>query len=291
MKGTRWQIHNGALVDFWADKVAKIRRVLSEAEVQAVISIPISKIGGEDSIIWTLHASGNYTVKRGYRKAWNDYIASKPDRPSSSTVPAGFFPNRIGSVLGWSVEVKEEIDGGKLEARFLLSKAIFLAWYIWKARNELVFQSACNSRYATVASDEFISAKRVFLLRDCRGHLIDGRRFKISATSAFLAEASVIREACLFAKALNVNSVSVENDNVQLISLSVLELVPPWEVMAIISDIRMLAAELKLSFCWSPHEVNEATHWIASSQAARLGFDWVLFPPPVLYSILCNDAR
>ncbi|KAG5520426.1 hypothetical protein RHGRI_033120 [Rhododendron griersonianum] len=46
----------------------------------------------------------------------------------------------------------------------------------------------------------------------------------------------------------------------ELISLSVSELVPPWEVMAIISDIPMLAAELKLSFCWSPREVNEAAH-------------------------------
>ncbi|KAI8526992.1 hypothetical protein RHMOL_Rhmol12G0042100 [Rhododendron molle] len=87
------------------------------------------------------------------------------------------------------------------------------------------------------------------ILRDNRGHLVDGRRFRISSTSAFLAEASVLREACLFAKALNLSSVCIENDNVQLISLNVSELVPPWEALAIISDIRLLASELRVSFC------------------------------------------
>lgn len=92
------------------------------------------------------------------------------------------------------------------------------------------------------------------ILRDSSGRLIDGRRFQISTNSAFLVEASVIREACLFAKAFDINSTTIENDNAQLISLSVSELVPTWEVMAIISDIRLLAAELigccfPLQFC------------------------------------------
>ncbi|KAG5563336.1 hypothetical protein RHGRI_005922 [Rhododendron griersonianum] len=101
---------------------------------------------------------------------------------------------------------------------------------------------------------------------------------------------SVLREACLFAKALNLSSVCIENDNAQLISLSVSELVPPWEALAIISDIRSLASDLRLSFRWTPREGNEAAHWIASSQASSLGLNWVVSPPAVLFSILCNDA-
>ncbi|KAG5541587.1 hypothetical protein RHGRI_021428 [Rhododendron griersonianum] len=106
------------------------------------------------------------------------------------------------------------------------------------------------------------------ILRDNRGHLVDGRRSRILSTSAFLAE----------------------NDNAQLISLSVSELVPPWEALAIISDIRSLASDLRLSFRWTPREGNEAAHWIASSQASSLGLNWVVSPPAVLFSILCNDA-
>ncbi|KAG5545805.1 hypothetical protein RHGRI_018086 [Rhododendron griersonianum] len=127
------------------------------------------------------------------------------------------------------------------------------------------------------------------ILRDSHGNLIDGRRFRISATSALHAEASVIREACLFAKALNLSSVCIENDNAQLISLSVSELVPPWEVLAILSDIRLLAKDEGLSFRWTPREGNEAAHWVASSQASSLGPNWVVYPPEILYSILCKD--
>ncbi|KAI8544577.1 hypothetical protein RHMOL_Rhmol08G0308000 [Rhododendron molle] len=95
------------------------------------------------------------------------------------------------------------------------------------------------------------------------------------------------KEACLFAKALNLNSVSIENDNAQLIFFELFGIGPSLELMTIISDICMLAAELKLSFCWTG---NEAAHWIASSQAVSLGFKWVLFPPPVLSSLLCSDV-
>ncbi|KAF7121048.1 hypothetical protein RHSIM_Rhsim13G0004500 [Rhododendron simsii] len=301
-------------------RIAKLRQVLSEEEIQAVTNIPISKLGGADAVIWGLHPSGKYTVKRGYHKAWSDYIVSKPERPSTSNVP-------------------EEIDKGNLEPD-IFSKTVFLCWFIWKARNDLVFQSLKQSPVSIVARamgawDEFISATETIssthqsrhsspplpslhwippaagsmkincdaswskdlkrgwggiILRDDRGHLVDGRRFRISASSAFLAEASVLREACLFAKALNLSSVCIENDNVQLISLSVSELVPPWQALAIISDIRLLASELRLSFCWTPREGNEAAHWIASSKASSLGLDWVVSPPAILFSILCNDA-
>ncbi|KAE9462142.1 hypothetical protein C3L33_05934, partial [Rhododendron williamsianum] len=127
------------------------------------------------------------------------------------------------------------------------------------------------------------------ILRNSHGNLIDGRRFRILATSALHAEAFVIREACLFAKALNLSSVCIENDNAQLISLSVSELVLPWEVLAILSDIRLLAKDEGLSFRWTPREGNEAAHWVASSQASSLGPNWMGYPPEILYSILCKD--
>lgn len=56
-------------------------------------------------------------------------------------------------------------------------------------------------------------------------------------------------EACVFAKALNMRKASNENDRANLIvSLSVSELVPPWEVSALITGIRKIGADLELSF-------------------------------------------
>lgn len=54
--------------------------------------------------IWALHDSGNYSVKRGYHKAWNDYIASRPDRPSSSTVPGPSFWNFL-----WNLNIPPKL--------------------------------------------------------------------------------------------------------------------------------------------------------------------------------------
>ncbi|KAG5556475.1 hypothetical protein RHGRI_006921 [Rhododendron griersonianum] len=249
-------------------------------------------------------------------------------RDFSSTID-----NVTPKISGEMNRIKEEIDRGNLEPDYF-PKVIFLCWFIWKARNELIFHSTNQLPHVVVARalgawDEFLSATESStnqlsrspqpstslhwippvagsLKINCdaswskglnRGwggiilSLIDGRRFKISATSAFLAEASVLREACLFAKALNLSSVCIENDNAQLISLSVSELVPPWEVLAIISDIRLLAREEGLSFRWTPREGNEAAHWVASSQASSIGPNWVVYPPEILYSILCKDLR
>ncbi|KAF7150780.1 hypothetical protein RHSIM_Rhsim02G0101300 [Rhododendron simsii] len=83
---------NSLVVDFinptmgeW--RIAKLRQVLSEEEVQAVANISISKLGGAYAIVWGLHSSGKYRVKRAYPKAWTDYIDSKPEHPSTSIVP------------------------------------------------------------------------------------------------------------------------------------------------------------------------------------------------------------
>lgn len=83
---------------------------------------------------------------------------------------------------------------------------------------------------------------------------------------------------------------SIESDCASLISLSVSELVPPWEVSALITDIRKIGADLELSFSWTPREGNAAAHWIASSRASFLGCNWVSIPPAPLLTILCNDA-
>ncbi|KAF7128124.1 hypothetical protein RHSIM_Rhsim11G0009800 [Rhododendron simsii] len=330
MKGTRWQIHNGVSVDFWVDKwipslpsfciqspkppwissnkvadfinpttgewrAEKLKQVLTTEEVQAVTYIPLSIMGDADSIVWGLHPSGKYTVKRGYQKAWSNYISSKPERPSSSTVPEPSFWNFL-----WNLKIPPKLKHFWWHAccnRVASKENLVSSSHTpppppphtssahWSPPATGSLKINCDASW----SKELNKGWGGIILRDSLGNLIDGRRFRISATSALLAKASVIREACLFAKALNLSSVCIENDNAQLISLSVSELVPPWEVLAIISDIRLLAKNDGFSFRWTPREGNEAAHWVASSQASSLGPNWVVYPPEFLYSILCKD--
>ncbi|KAG5532237.1 hypothetical protein RHGRI_026761 [Rhododendron griersonianum] len=281
MKGARWQIHNGVSVDFWADRwipswpsfciqspkppwvssnkvadfinpttgewrTAKLRQVLTVEEVQAVTNIPISILGGADSIVWGLHPSGKYTVKRGYQKAWSDHINSKPERPSSSTPPHVIVARALGA---WDEFVSAtETPSSHLPRSLAPSSSLH---WIPPAAGSLKIN--CDASWSKGPNRGWGG----IILRDSHGNLIDGRRFRISATSALHAE----------------------NDNAQLISLSVSELVPPWEVLAILSDIRLLAKDEGLSFRWTPREGNEAAHWVASSQASSLGPNWVVYPP------------
>lgn len=67
------------------------------------------------------------------------------------------------------------------------------------------------------------------------------------------------------------------------------ELVPPWESLALMSDITNVGKELDLFFNWTPREGNEAAHWIASASTSSLVCNWVSNPPFFL-SILCKDA-
>ncbi|KAF7152185.1 hypothetical protein RHSIM_Rhsim01G0064200 [Rhododendron simsii] len=294
MKEVHWQIQNDASVDFWVDKwvpslpsfciqstkppwvsnnkvadfinptsgewrIAKLRQVLSEEEIQVVANIPISKLGGADSVVWGLHPSGKYTVKRGYHKAWSNYIVSKPECPSTSNSPISTVDRAMGA---WDefISATETISSTHQS----LHSSPPLPSSYWIPPRACSLKINCDASW----SKDLKRGWGGIILRDYRGHLVDGKRFRISSTSAFPAE----------------------NDNAQLISLSVSELVSPWEALAIISDIRLLASKLRLSFYWTPQEGNEAAHWIASSQASSLGLDWVVSLLAVLFSILCNDA-
>ncbi|KAI8551508.1 hypothetical protein RHMOL_Rhmol06G0192300 [Rhododendron molle] len=79
-------------------------------------------------------------------------------------------------------------------AREVISKVAFVAWNIWKSRNDFVF---------------------ILLWISSMG--------------------------CVLARDLDLLNVEIDSDCKQAISLSVSELVPLWEVLALVLDIRKLA--------------------------------------------------
>ncbi|KAL7196734.1 hypothetical protein ACSBR1_036695 [Camellia fascicularis] len=76
------------------------------------------------------------------------------------------------------------------------------------------------------------------VFRDSTGQIIDGHTLKTHTASPFQAEAEAIRLACLMAKQQQWRNVVVESDNLLAIKLCVSEQVPPWDSLAIFSDIR-----------------------------------------------------
>lgn len=108
------------------------------------------------------------------------------------------------------------------------------------------------------------------VMRNHKGELIDGRKFRVKGSSALVCEALALREACLMAKSLNLHEAQIESDNIELIQLSVSESNPPWECACVIQDIRMIVKGFNLIVSWIHRAFNGVAHWIASCVSGLL---------------------
>ncbi|KAI8530759.1 hypothetical protein RHMOL_Rhmol11G0084200 [Rhododendron molle] len=84
--------------------------------------------------------------------------------------------------------------------------------------------------------------------------------------------------------------VIVESDNKQAITLSVSEWVPPWDVRALVLDIRQYAKEGAFIFKWVRRSANKVAHEVAPLALHRLlPCNWISNPPLSLVSVLNFD--
>lgn len=83
----------------------------------------------------------------------------------------------------------------------------------------------------------------------------------------------------------------MESDNKQAILLSVSELVPPWEVAAVVLDIRELARAGSIMLKWVRRTANRAAKAIAAlAKNGNLPLNWVSCPPLSLLSIFDSES-
>ncbi|XP_028083788.1 uncharacterized protein LOC114285008 [Camellia sinensis] len=149
------------------------------------------------------------------------------------------------------------------------------------------FKLNCDASFTKDGSKASLAA----ILQNREGQLVDGRTSIVHVSSTLQGEAQAVRMACAFFQTLNLSQISVEGDSKTVIELSVSELVPPWDCMAIIHDIRSTKSRNNISFCWSPRSSNRAAHWVASRNlTGMLPLDWVAHPPPALRAILSLDS-
>ncbi|KAI8018921.1 hypothetical protein LOK49_LG04G00551 [Camellia lanceoleosa] len=81
----------------------------------------------------------------------------------------------------------------------------------------------CDAGFHPMSSKGAIAA----LIRNNRGHLVDGLAREVVLSSASQGEALAIRLACLMVSSLELSSVEVEGDNKKVIHLCVSEDAPP----------------------------------------------------------------
>ncbi|KAL7264758.1 hypothetical protein ACSBR1_002663 [Camellia fascicularis] len=94
----------------------------------------------------------------------------------------------------------------------------------------------CDASVAANSGRTSIAA----VLRDWQGRLDDGVVFLSQSSSVFQGEACAVRLACRLLQALGLSNVQAESDCKVVIDLSVLELDPPWDCLALLHDIQAL---------------------------------------------------
>lgn len=240
------------------------------------------------------------------------------------------------SILKWTSHI---LDSRPVEeAKSLLERVVFIAWYIWKSRNEFIFESVPVNPMATMlrameAYGEFLSisnsqqvpmdnpqtvdsysqwrapgrgsyklncdvavvdngkeGKTAAVIRDWKGSLVNGSTGSCEIASTLQGELNAIRMACKMAASMEINQATIESDCQQAIKLSVSEQDPPWDVMALVFDIRYFRNLLGLSFSWVRREANGLAHEVATSfKKGKLPLNWVSCPSPSILSLLARD--
>lgn len=117
--------------------------------------------------------------------------------------------------------------------------------------------------------------------------LIDGVAKLVKASFPLVAEVAAIKEACCLFVTRGISSAFILSDSKQAISLASSYLDPPWDVAALILDIRKLAADFKLEFIHPPRAANCVAHWVIKALVnGSLPVNWVSMPPSPLEELL-----
>ncbi|KAF7822570.1 reverse transcriptase [Senna tora] len=199
LEGLCWRVGNGDSISFWNDPwvkdlkdfkisslstnetqrnmkvsdfivgglwdIAKLRSVVSEEEVQAVLKIPLARSGCADKLVWSKTRCGSYVVKSGYYTASEKKKVKVSLGPSSSyRAPASLWKHiwDVKAVPKFNMESCARMEDwcdslftGKacMDDREV-SLACSICWQIWKGRCKVAFQMESPGPFfnATTAS-------------------------------------------------------------------------------------------------------------------------------------------
>lgn len=108
------------------------------------------------------------------------------------------------------------------------------------------------------------------LARDSGGGIQCYRAGRIVASSALATEAWALRIACGMAVDLNLSSAVFESDCKELVDCINNKINrPPWEIKAMVEDIKQWAQQRNWKISWVCREQNAAAHWLATHALDR----------------------
>ena len=131
-----------------------------------------------------------------------------------------------------------------------------------------------------------------FLVRDEQGWMLDGDAKIIKAHSALEAKCHAMDAAIKFATENDLENVTFESNNQQLINMLTMQnIIPDWRCDSILDHIFTSGSLLRNhQFLWIPRKANETADWISKAVLKRsCPQDWSTRPPPQLELLLVRD--
>ncbi|GKD54100.1 reverse transcriptase [Tanacetum coccineum] len=227
------------IFDFIEDghwNVRKLREHISGTEAEMVLQIPISQTGSSDKLIWHFNPKGQYTVKSGYKQAFALMSTSVSIGESSANPSSKFWK------VFWHIPVQPKI-------KLFLWKAISNS----VATKENLFRRNCSPSQNSSVAFGIVARDSASLLRYVIGN-------RCHAVSPLHAEIIAVHAVCLLASNHGWFNAIVESDSQIAISLSSLDMCPPWSLAALVEDIRIWAKNMRIRFSWVNRERNQVAH-------------------------------
>nr|GEV17724.1 ubiquitin carboxyl-terminal hydrolase 9-like [Tanacetum cinerariifolium] len=130
------------------------------------------------------------------------------------------------------------------------------------------------------------------VVRDSTGYLRYVLGKLCHAISPLNAEIIAVHYACSLASDRGWFNVTVESDSHLAISLACSEATPPWNLAALVDDIRLWANNMELSFSWVNRECNQVAHWVAPHAfSTTSSSSWDVYFPQELTSLARSDLH
>nr|GEY25907.1 ethylene-responsive transcription factor ERF011-like [Tanacetum cinerariifolium] len=260
-------IHNGA----WNTRM--LRKYVSVREAEIIFDIPILQTGCPDKLVWHFDAKGISVSLRFQRFV--------------------------------------DICKSSSEASHILSIMAMICLFIWRSRCAFVYDNADLSPEHTLVSinaqlNEFdmimasnLTTKAAFkdskaalvVARDSTCFLIYVDGMPCSSMYPLHVEVLVVHYACQLAFHRGWSQAIVESDCQTAITLSSTKMIPPWNLDALVSDIRSWSANLQLSFSWTKRDNNKVAHWVTCfASLSALPFRWdvsFLMNFPLFQGVIC----
>ncbi|XP_058189568.1 uncharacterized protein LOC131307174 [Rhododendron vialii] len=251
---------------------------------------PLGDLGGNGSVItWVADMMENLTVKevinlmgRVALIAWNiwksrnDFVFNKTKVNPQHT---------ITSFLHAEMEFLKAFEIPKVQMDNPANQEDLSTW---RAPDKGRFKANCD---AAIPASGLRSIAAV-VLRNWKRKIVDGLAKSVHVRTSLGGELHAIRAACEMLISLGLKEVEAESDSQQAIHLSVSELVPPWDVRALVIDIRHFAKEGNLLFKWVRRAANRVAHKVAFLASRNsLPCNWIVNPPISLVPVLEKDVN